>query len=38
MFTTGTPLFVPTIGRWPETLLSTLIGSVCASTGVQIWV
>ncbi|MFJ3464516.1 hypothetical protein [Achromobacter spanius] len=35
MFTTGTPLLTPTIGFWPGTLLSTEIGSVCASTGVQ---
>ncbi|MNC75857.1 hypothetical protein D3C75_1274630 [compost metagenome] len=35
MFTTGTPLLTPTIGFWPGTLLSTDIGSVCASTGVQ---
>ncbi|CUJ56943.1 Uncharacterised protein [Achromobacter xylosoxidans] len=35
ILTTGTPLAVPTTGRWPATFLSTEMGSVCASTGVQ---
>ncbi|WBX91888.1 hypothetical protein PE062_13570 [Achromobacter mucicolens] len=35
MLTTGTPLVTPTIGFCPATFLSTEIGSVCASTGVQ---
>ncbi|MHC3911921.1 hypothetical protein ACMZ4X_05190 [Achromobacter marplatensis] len=35
MLTTGTPLLMPTDGFWPDTLLSTEIGKVCANTGVH---
>ncbi|MNT27890.1 hypothetical protein D3C72_1635420 [compost metagenome] len=38
MLTTGTPLLTPTTGFGPDTPLSTEIGKVCASTGVQICV
>ncbi|CAM3421598.1 hypothetical protein BOSP111201_04045 [Bordetella sputigena] len=39
MFTIGTPFpATPTTGRGPPPVLSTEIGSVCASTGVQTWV
>ncbi|MNQ07265.1 hypothetical protein D3C85_200400 [compost metagenome] len=35
MLMTGTPLVTPTAGLAPATLLSTVIGKVCASTGDQ---
>ncbi|MNL52177.1 hypothetical protein D3C87_1753270 [compost metagenome] len=35
MLMTGTPFVTPTVGFCPDTLLSTEIGKVCASTGVQ---
>ena len=38
MLITGTPLLTPIVGFCPGTLLSTEIGSVCASTGVHSWV